>query len=68
MIRLTIFLLGLAAFLFGAASNFPEIPMPIDCRSIVLSIGASGLSLDVLLMMIGVFFMIIAWIFHRLRQ
>jgi hypothetical protein len=68
MIRLTIFVLGLGAFLFGAASNFPKIPMPIDCRSIVCSIGPTGLTLDVILMIIGVFLMIIAWIFHRLSQ
>ena len=68
MIRLTIFLLGLGAFLFGAASNYPSISMPIDCRSIVLSIGPSGLSLDVILMIIGVFLILIALIFHKLSQ
>jgi hypothetical protein len=68
MIRLIIFLLGLGAFLFGAASNFPSIPLPIDCRSIVWSIGPSGLTLDVILMIVGVFLMMIGWIFHRLSQ
>lgn len=68
MIRLTIFLLGLGAFLFGAASNYPSISMPIDCRSIVLSIGPSGLTLDVILMIIGVFLILIALIFHKLSQ
>ena len=68
MIRLTIFLLGLGAFLFGAASNYPKISMPIDCRSIVWSIGPSGLTLDVILMIIGVFLMLIAFIFHKLSQ
>lgn len=68
MIRFTIFLFGLAAFLLGAASNFPEIPVPIDCRAIVVSVGPSGLTLDVLLMIAGVFLMLVAWVFHRLRQ
>jgi len=68
MIRLSIFSLGLGAFLFGAASNYPNIPLPIDCRSIVLSVGPSGLTLDVVLMIIGVFLMIVAWIFHKLSQ
>lgn len=68
MMRLIIFLLGLGAFLFGTASNFPNIPLPIDCRSIVWAVGPSGLTLDVILMIIGVFFMLVAWIFHRLSQ
>jgi hypothetical protein len=67
MIRLAIFLFGLGMFLVGAASNFERIPMPFDCRSITLSIGFVTLSLDVVLMVAGVFFILVAWVFHRLN-
>ncbi len=68
MIRLIIFLIGLVLFLLGAASNFEGIPTPIDCKSIECSIGFAVFTLDVVLMVAGVFMMLIAWIFHRLAQ
>jgi hypothetical protein len=67
-IRLIIFILGFGLFLFGAASNFPSIPLPIDCKSIECSVGLVVFTLDVILMVAGVFLMLIAWIFHRLQQ
>ena len=68
MIRLGIFLLGCAMLLVGAASNFQSIPLPIDCGSIECSIGSAVFTLDVVLMIVGVFFILIAFIFHRLAQ
>ena len=67
MIRLWIFLFGMGMFLFGAGSNFPSIPMPIDCKSITWSLGYVTFSLDVMLMVAGVFFILVAWVFHRLN-
>ncbi len=67
MIRLWIFLLGLGMFLVGAGSNFPSIPMPIDAKSITWSLGYVTFSLDVMLMIAGVFFILVAWVFHRLN-
>jgi hypothetical protein len=66
VIRLFIFLIGLGLLLVGAASNYEFIPMPIDLRSIDVSIAGAGLTLDVLLMIVGVFLILIAWIFHKL--
>jgi predicted membrane-bound mannosyltransferase len=68
MIRLIIFLIGLVALLVGAASHGQWIPLPFDCRSIVCSIGSAGFSLDIVLMIAGVFLILIAWLFHRLAQ
>ncbi|MDH3215159.1 MAG: hypothetical protein OEN01_02575 [Candidatus Krumholzibacteria bacterium] len=67
MIRLVIFLLGLGMFLAGAASHFQHIRMPIDLRSITWSLGSVALTLDVVLMVAGVFFILVAWVFHRLN-
>ena len=66
--RLIIFVLGLGMFLLGAASNFESVSLPIDCKSIECSIGHVVLTLDVILMVVGVFFMLIAFVFHRLQQ
>jgi hypothetical protein len=68
MIRLVIFLIGLLALLAGAASNYRWYELPIDCRSIQCKIGSAVFSLDVLLMIVGIFLILIAWIFHRLAQ
>ena len=66
MIRFVIFLVGLVLFLAGAASNYPNITMPIDFRSITMSLGLVTLALDVVLMTVGVFLILIASVFHKL--
>ena len=48
--------------------NYPKIPMPIDTRAITLSISTAVFTLDVVLMVVGVFLMGIAWLFNRLAQ
>jgi len=72
MIRLIIFLCGLGAFLIGASSNFEtirqRIHLPFDARAIECGIGTVVMTLDVVLMVVGVFLMIIAWIFKKLNQ
>lgn len=68
MIRLAIFVLGFGMFLVGAASNYEWVQLPIDCRSIVLSFGSVTFTLDVILMVVGVFLVLVAWVFHRLNQ
>ena len=66
MIRLGIFILGFGMLLVGAASHVERIQLPIDCRSITCSLGLVTLTLDVVLMVAGVFLIIMAWVFHRL--
>ena len=67
MIRLTIFLLGLGMLLAGAASNFDRIPLPMDLKTITWSLGFVAFTLDVVLIVAGVFFIVVAWVFHRLN-
>ncbi len=67
MIRLVIFLVGFGMFLVGAASNYPKIPMPFDCKSITYSFGATAFTLDMVLMIAGVFLVIVALVFNRLN-
>jgi len=67
MIRVGIFIVGLGMLLMGALSHVERIPIPIDCRSIACSIGFVTLTLDVVLMVAGVFVIFVAWVFHRLN-
>jgi hypothetical protein len=67
VIRFAIFVLGFGMFLVGATSNLERVPMPIDCTSITWSIGFVTFTLDVVLMVAGVFFILVAWVFHRLN-
>jgi hypothetical protein len=66
MIRLIIFLLGFGMFLYGAASNFESIPLPFDPKSIAIGISTTALTLDVVLVVAGVFLVLVAWVTHRL--
>jgi len=68
VIRFLIFLVGLGTFFVGAASNYPKIPLPWDVQSIVLSpFGSTTFGLDMVLMVVGIFLVIIAWVFHRIN-
>lgn len=58
--RPLIFLVGLGSFIFGLASYVPGLPLPIDCKSITCEIGTAVVSLDVLLMGIGIFLIFIS--------
>ena len=67
MIRLGILLLGLGMLFVGAASNVQRIPMPIDFRSITWSLGYVTVALDLVLMVVGGLFIVVAWVFHKLN-
>jgi hypothetical protein len=54
--------------LVGAVSRWEKNPLPFDCTSIECSIGPTMFTLDVVLMVVGVFLILIAWVFHRLSQ
>jgi len=66
--RVLVFIVGFAIFLVGAASNYPRIPLPFDCRSITCTIATATFTLDVVLMTVGVFIILIAWLMKRLAQ
>jgi hypothetical protein len=68
VIRLIIFLLGFGALLLGAESHFQFLDLPFDCRSVICKLGLAVVSLDVLLLVVGVFLILIAWVFTRLAQ
>ena len=68
MIRLVIFIVGLLLLLAGATNNIERIPNPYDFKSIAVSVGTAVFSLDVILMVVGVFMIMIAWLFTRLNQ
>jgi hypothetical protein len=68
LIRRFIFAVGLLLFLAGAATDFEQIPMPVDLRGITVSVGPAAFSLDVVFMVAGVFMILIAWVFTRLKQ
>jgi hypothetical protein len=67
MIRLAIFLSGLLMLLAGANATYHYVDVPWDLRSIVWSIGLVTFSLDVVLVIAGVFLIVIAIVFHRLN-
>lgn len=68
MIRLIIFLLGLGMLLSGLAGRFSIVPMPIDLKTIPISFGAAHYTLDVVLIVAGVFLVLVSWVFHKLSQ
>lgn len=66
--RVMMFFIGFGMLLVGAASNFPSIPLPFDCRSIVCKISFTSFSLDVVLMVVGIFLILISWVMKKLAQ
>lgn len=72
MIRLAFFLVGLAAFLCGAQCNLvavrDRITLPFDPCMIEVGFSMARMTLDVVLMVAGVFLIMIAWIFKKLNQ
>ena len=68
VMRGLIFFVGFALFVIGAVSNFKSIPLPFDCKSITCSISTTAFTLDVVLMTVGVFLILIAWLIKRLGQ
>lgn len=68
MIRSSIFIIGFLMLLAGGAANYPQIQLPFDLTEITLTLGSVLLSLDIVLVVAGVFFIIVAWVFHKLAQ
>ncbi len=68
MIRLSIFIIGFLMLLVGGAANYPQIPLPFDSSEITFTLGMVVLSLDIVLVVAGVFLIIVAWVFHKLAQ
>ncbi len=68
MIRLVILVIGLLLLLAGAASNFQSIPLLFKLKSVAVAVGTAVFSLDVIMMVTGVFMILIAWVFTRLNQ
>ena len=66
--RIFAFLVGLAMFLAGVASYFELLPLPIELKTTTVGISMTGLSLDVVLIVVGVLVMMITWVFGRLSQ
>lgn len=64
--RIFFFVIGFVTFLVGAISNFSWNPLPFDCRTILCPVGPTVFSLDVVLMVAGVFIMLIAWVLGKL--
>ena len=46
--------------MFGLASYFPGIPLPINCKSTVCEVGTAIISLDIVLMGVGVLLILLA--------
>ncbi|MCZ6765693.1 MAG: hypothetical protein O7D32_02045 [bacterium] len=68
MIRSGIFIIGLLMLLVGGAANYPQIPLPFDSTEITFTLGTVVLSLNIVLVVGGVFLIIVAWVFHKLAQ
>ena len=68
MIRRSIFIIGLLLLLAGGAPRYPQIRLPINTAEITFTLGTVYLSLDIVLMVVGVFMMIVGWVFHKLAQ
>ena len=68
MIRLFILVIGLLLLLAGAASNFESIPFLFKLKSGAVAVGTAVFTLDVIMMVTGVFMILIAWVFTRLNQ
>jgi hypothetical protein len=51
----------------AALSNYSSVKLPIDCKSIECGIGTAIFTLDVIFAVVGVFLILIAFIFHRLN-
>lgn len=66
MLRIITFLLGVTFFVAGMASRRGSALIPIDLASFSFAIGFVSVSLDTIIMVVGVFFMVAAGVFHKL--
>ncbi|HUV35717.1 MAG TPA: hypothetical protein VMX58_02130 [Patescibacteria group bacterium] len=68
MIRMLIFLIGLVMILLGVSSRFSIVPLPVDLKTIHVSFVAASYTLDVVLMVAGIFLVLVSYVFHKLAQ
>ena len=68
MIRRSIFIIGFLMLVSGGVPRYPQIPFPFNAAEITFTLGTVLLSLDLVLMVAGVFLIIVAWVFHKLAQ
>jgi len=54
--------------LIGLLSRFSVVAMPVDFKAISISFVAVRYTLDVVLLVAGLFLILIAWVFHKLAQ
>jgi len=66
VIRFVLLLMGLAMVYLGVGSHYPRMPVPFESRAISWSLGFTDMSLDVILVVVGLFLVLIAWVFNRL--
>ena len=66
MLGLIIFLLGSGMLVFGAVSHYGIVPSLIDFQHHAVEIGRWVFSLDIVLVMLGVVFILISWVLKRL--
>ena len=52
----------------GLLSRFSIVMMPIDLKEIPISFLAVSYSLDVVLLVAGLFLILVSWVFHKLAQ
>ena len=58
--RAIVLLSGLGMFVFGLASYVPGIPLPVNCKSTVCEVGTAIISLDMVLMGVGILLVLLA--------
>ena len=68
MIRLIVFLLRLVMIVLGLLSRFSIVAMPVDIKTIPITFIAVSYTLDVVLMVAGIFLILVAWVLHKLAQ
>lgn len=68
MLRLIISLIGGAMFVLGTVSHFGVVPELVDYQNQAVNVGPWLFSLDVVLIVVGVVFILFAWLLDRLAK
>jgi hypothetical protein len=68
MVRLLIFLFGLGMIVLGVLSRFSVVELPVDFKTIPITFVYVSYSLDIVLMVAGLFLVLMVWLFHKLAQ
>jgi len=68
MLKIAMFLSGLGLMIIGVSSYFAGIPLIIDCNSIVCTIGTTLITLDMVVMGVGLLFILISMLFIKTKK